>query len=131
MLKSTYTAPPPLPPGWSEHRAPSGHLYYYNAATKQSTYTRPKEQPSQPAPPAPDPAQSLPYYAPETLPPFPLRPMDRQASHLVRGNSANSNMDRVVVGSAEEEATMIESDGSHRTDQSRSIPFPIARHGSL
>jgi hypothetical protein len=50
-LKSTYKpslspAPsslPPLPPGWSEHRAPSGHSYYYNAETKQSTYTRPEE----------------------------------------------------------------------------------------
>ncbi|EAS35983.2 FF domain-containing protein [Coccidioides immitis RS] len=41
MLKSTYTPLPPLPPGWTEHRAPSGHLYYYNAETKQSTYKRP------------------------------------------------------------------------------------------
>lgn len=24
MLKSTYAPPPPLPPGWTEHRAPSG-----------------------------------------------------------------------------------------------------------
>ena len=24
MLRSTYAAPPPLPPGWTEHRAPSG-----------------------------------------------------------------------------------------------------------
>jgi hypothetical protein len=24
MLKSTYTPPPPLPPGWTEHKAPSG-----------------------------------------------------------------------------------------------------------
>lgn len=49
-----------------------GHLYYYNSATKQSTYTRP--QVSSPAPlPAlavPEPSQPLPYYAPETLPPF-------------------------------------------------------------
>ncbi len=47
MLKSTYrTAAPapeerPLPPGWTEHKAPTGHTYYYNAETKQSTYTRP------------------------------------------------------------------------------------------
>jgi hypothetical protein len=56
-------APPPLPSGWTEHKgmllpvfhncitisekflappkAPSGHTYYYNAATKQSTYIRP------------------------------------------------------------------------------------------
>lgn len=47
MLKSTHrpAAPvpveSPLPPGWTEHKAPSGHTYYYNAETKQSTYTRP------------------------------------------------------------------------------------------
>lgn len=44
MLKTTYrpsAAPPPLPEGWTEHTAPTGHKYYYNAETKQSTYTRP------------------------------------------------------------------------------------------
>ncbi|KAL8940517.1 MAG: hypothetical protein Q9216_002767 [Gyalolechia sp. 2 TL-2023] len=44
MLKSTYkpaAAPQPLPVGWTEHKAPTGHLYYYHAATQQSTYTRP------------------------------------------------------------------------------------------
>ncbi|KAK4946909.1 hypothetical protein LTR10_014051 [Elasticomyces elasticus] len=47
MLKSTHRpAGPvpvesPLPQGWTEHKAPSGHTYYYNAETKQSTYTRP------------------------------------------------------------------------------------------
>ncbi|KAK7742399.1 hypothetical protein SLS53_004545 [Cytospora paraplurivora] len=45
MLKSTYkpsaNSPPPLLPGWTEHKAPTGHTYYYNAATKTSTYTRP------------------------------------------------------------------------------------------
>lgn len=54
MLKSTYktvtapSSPSPLPPGWTEHKAPTGHPYYYNAQTKQSTYTRPIV-------PAPDP----------------------------------------------------------------------------
>ncbi|KAL1413535.1 hypothetical protein Q8F55_001309 [Vanrija albida] len=34
--------PPPLPPGWSEHRAPDGVTpYFYNSTTKESTYTRP------------------------------------------------------------------------------------------
>ncbi|KAG8917257.1 hypothetical protein FRC01_002580, partial [Tulasnella sp. 417] len=33
--------PPPLPPGWTEHTAPTGHSYYYHAATNQSTYVRP------------------------------------------------------------------------------------------
>jgi hypothetical protein len=48
---------PPLPAGWTEHKAPSGslscaasldhclrslgHTYYYNKDTKKSTYTRP------------------------------------------------------------------------------------------
>jgi WW domain/FF domain len=45
MLKSTYKVAPvekeALPPGWTEHEAPSGHSYYYNSETKQSTYTRP------------------------------------------------------------------------------------------
>lgn len=56
MLKSTYkpspNAPPPLPPGWTEHKAPTGHTYYYHAETKTSTYTRP----GAPAPAAPAPA---------------------------------------------------------------------------
>ncbi|CAI6101250.1 unnamed protein product [Clonostachys chloroleuca] len=44
-LRSTYQpsaqALAPLAPGWSEHKAPTGHTYYYNAETKVSTYTRP------------------------------------------------------------------------------------------
>ncbi|KAL9586149.1 MAG: hypothetical protein Q9203_003959 [Teloschistes exilis] len=53
MLKSTYkpaAAPSPLPAGWTEHKAPTGHSYYYNASTQQSTYTRPKEDSVQPSP---------------------------------------------------------------------------------
>lgn len=53
-----------------------GHLYYYNAITKQSTYTRP-HAPSpvpQTGPAVAEPSQSLPYYAPETLPPFSSTP---------------------------------------------------------
>ncbi|KAL7265801.1 hypothetical protein RUND412_011672, partial [Rhizina undulata] len=30
---------PALPMGWSEHKAPTGHSYYYNAAFNTSTYT--------------------------------------------------------------------------------------------
>ena len=47
MLKSTHrpvttaVTETPLPEGWTEHKAPTGHAYYYNASTKQSTYTRP------------------------------------------------------------------------------------------
>ncbi|EGG06796.1 uncharacterized protein MELLADRAFT_35874, partial [Melampsora larici-populina 98AG31] len=31
----------PLPPGWTEHRAPTGQFYYYHAETQESTYVRP------------------------------------------------------------------------------------------
>jgi hypothetical protein len=45
MVKSTYQPSPvvlqPLPPGWTEHKAPTGHTYYYNAETNESTYKRP------------------------------------------------------------------------------------------
>ncbi|KAI0174822.1 DNA replication protein 4 [Pestalotiopsis sp. NC0098] len=65
MLKSTYKpsahAPPPLPPGWTEHKAPTGHTYFYNAATKESTYKRPgAENNTTPAPPPPPASSSLP-----------------------------------------------------------------------
>ncbi|QSZ36238.1 hypothetical protein DSL72_007364 [Monilinia vaccinii-corymbosi] len=63
MLKSTHkpTLPPPLPPGWTEHKAPTGHTYYYNAETKQSTYTRPAPIVA-PQPPVPNPTQSFLQY---------------------------------------------------------------------
>ncbi|WAR59054.1 hypothetical protein PtB15_10B396 [Puccinia triticina] len=35
-----YTAAP-LPPGWTEHRAPTGQFYYYHAESGESTYVRP------------------------------------------------------------------------------------------
>lgn len=55
MLKSTHrsasaaeeAASAPLPSGWTEHKAPTGHSYYYNAATKQSTYKRPVAEPEE------------------------------------------------------------------------------------
>lgn len=57
MLKSTHRvattvlssskAVEPLPPNWTEHTAPTGHTYYYNSETKQSTYARPVSEPLQ------------------------------------------------------------------------------------
>ncbi|KAK4987080.1 hypothetical protein LTR50_004855 [Elasticomyces elasticus] len=52
----------PLPPGWTQHTAPTGHAYYYNAETKHSTYTRPTLQP--PPPPMAALTQPL-HYNPE------------------------------------------------------------------
>ncbi|KAJ5164397.1 uncharacterized protein N7500_006227 [Penicillium coprophilum] len=72
MLRSTYTAPPPLPSGWTQHRAPTGHLYYYNSSTKQSTYTRPQETAPQPIQVTSDSPEAT--YNPETLPAFSSTP---------------------------------------------------------
>ncbi|KAJ5515528.1 hypothetical protein N7527_007088 [Penicillium freii] len=72
MLRTTYTAPPPLPSGWTQHRAPTGHLYYYNSSTKQSTYTRPQETAPQPIQAVPNTPEAT--YNPETLPPFSSTP---------------------------------------------------------
>ncbi|KAJ5773105.1 hypothetical protein N7457_008001 [Penicillium paradoxum] len=72
MLRSTYSAPPPLPAGWTQHRAPTGHLYYYNSTTGKSTYTRPQEPTPQLNQPAPDISQTI--YNPETLPSFSSTP---------------------------------------------------------
>ncbi|KAF2638686.1 hypothetical protein P280DRAFT_520132 [Massarina eburnea CBS 473.64] len=49
--------PAPLPAGWTEHKAPSGHSYYFNSETNKSTYVRPMIEtatfsPAVPAPPA-------------------------------------------------------------------------------
>ncbi|KAL4908752.1 hypothetical protein BDW74DRAFT_145266 [Aspergillus multicolor] len=76
MLKSTYTPPPPLPPGWTEHKAPSGHTYYYNSQTKQSTYTRPHPIAAEPSLPTqvPNPATNTPFLTPDTLPPVSSTP---------------------------------------------------------
>src|SRR3982074_3391802 len=48
MLKSTHkpVVQPPLPEGWTEHKAPTGHYYYFNAETKQSTSTSPAPLPA-------------------------------------------------------------------------------------
>lgn len=63
-LKSTYKPSPaiqaPLPPGWTEHKAPTGHTYYYNALTKESTYKRPAPPAPAPPPPSAFPVPQLP-----------------------------------------------------------------------
>jgi hypothetical protein len=64
MLKSTHkpAAITPLPLGWTEHKAPTGHTYYYNAETKESTYSRPVLKALPPAPAPLDPSQSFLQY---------------------------------------------------------------------
>ncbi|EPE02141.1 ff domain-containing protein [Ophiostoma piceae UAMH 11346] len=78
---------PPLPPGWTENKAPSGHTYYYNAKTKESTYRRPgAASASLPPPPPPPPSIPPPAAAhppPQAMPnaPFPHRPSFQQPLH--------------------------------------------------
>src|SRR5581483_8831570 len=55
-LPQLHMAPPfrpLLPSGWTEHRAPNGMFYYYNAATGQSTWERPLVPPPPPLGPPP------------------------------------------------------------------------------
>ncbi|KAK8044036.1 WW domain-containing protein [Apiospora rasikravindrae] len=63
MLRSTHkpsgNAPPPLPPEWTEHKAPTGHTYYYNTATRESTYKRPGLVETALPPPPPNPNASF------------------------------------------------------------------------
>ena len=53
-----------LPPGWTEHTAPTGHKYYYNAALKKSTYKRPALDPP-PEPAKPTQQQTPPAVTPQ------------------------------------------------------------------
>lgn len=70
MLKSTSQSKfvPTLPEGWREYKAPSGHSYYYNSVTKQSTYTHP----------------SLNVCAPETT--VPIKPAEKTLCHTSISN---------------------------------------------
>ena len=44
---------PELPPGWTQHTAPTGHPYYYHASTNTSTYKFPGYPPHLSAEPSP------------------------------------------------------------------------------
>jgi hypothetical protein len=47
----------PLPEGWMATKAPDGRVYYFHAATKKTSWTRPVAEPAPPAPaPAMDPS---------------------------------------------------------------------------
>ncbi|WYZ41130.1 hypothetical protein EsH8_V_000025 [Colletotrichum jinshuiense] len=74
MLRSTYkpsanvAAPPPLPHGWTEHTAPTGHKYYYNTETKVSTYTRPGASDATTTQTSAPPSASTSFYQYQTIP---------------------------------------------------------------
>ncbi|PWW80782.1 hypothetical protein C7212DRAFT_274136 [Tuber magnatum] len=77
--------PPPLAPGWTEHKAPTGHAYYYNVATKTSTYSRPVA-PSTTPPFAPGPGFP-PQQAPQQLLPKQFPPQQFSPHHYGYGRS--------------------------------------------
>ncbi|KAF9097143.1 transcription elongation regulator [Mortierella sp. GBA35] len=65
-----------LPPGWTEHKAPDGMSYYYNAASGQSSWVRPTMQPAALAPPPLSgsgipPPPGMPGYPPAQQPLYP------------------------------------------------------------
>ncbi|KAL1898467.1 hypothetical protein Sste5346_003370 [Sporothrix stenoceras] len=84
---------PPLPPGWTENKAPTGHTYYYNAQTRESTYRRPlPPPPAPPPPPGGPPSSSRPHLPlqPSTTysQPFPSHPFPGAPQPGVRGPQA-------------------------------------------
>ncbi|CAK7200463.1 hypothetical protein SEUCBS139899_003158 [Sporothrix eucalyptigena] len=77
---------PPLPPGWTENKAPTGHTYYYNAQTRESTYKRPAPPP--PSIPPPPPAPPGPPAGPPRTQPPPSQPFPGQHVPLGHGPQA-------------------------------------------
>ncbi|KAG0306928.1 transcription elongation regulator [Dissophora globulifera] len=78
---AAFAPPPPfhqpnwLPPGWTEHKAPDGMSYYYNAASGQSSWIRPTM--TLPA--------GAPGFAPPQPPPGVLQPMGPPIQQLPPG----------------------------------------------
>jgi hypothetical protein len=99
MLKSTYKVPAstcphetPLPQGWTVHKAPTGHTYFYNVETKESTYIRPVAPP--PISFFSEPAQSHVAISPERRYAFHHNGEPRNRQSLQRGFSGNNRADR-------------------------------------
>ncbi|PHH70218.1 hypothetical protein CDD82_7257 [Ophiocordyceps australis] len=109
-LKSTYrpsaaavAAATPLPVGWTEHTAPTGHVYYYNEETKESTYKRPglAVAPLEPAPtsfgaayPANVPNLSDPRVANAYIAQFQPQPQTRQSQGGFEGRPRPQPVDK-------------------------------------
>jgi hypothetical protein len=120
---------PPLPPGWTEHKAPTGHTYYFNKETKKSTYTRPTQEiPQAYVPPAASsyntPA-ALPYARPAAQP-FTApaaQPFTAPASHdnysynappAQHASNPQRQMQDLIFGSAPNQVFQSHGRGGHR-----------------
>lgn len=150
MLKSTYTPPPPLPPGWSEHRAPSG---WSALSSFRKTWLTVNSQvictiimPLQSSQHTQDrrckllnllPLPQHPHIFSHNTRPrhyrlFPRHRTDRrQALGPAQDNLANRIMARVAAASEVEKVTKTAGDGYPKTDQRKSILYLAAHHGSL
>ena len=42
-MNGVYGQPPPAATTWQEYRSADGRVYYYNSATKETTWTKPEE----------------------------------------------------------------------------------------
>jgi WW domain len=70
----------PLPPGWTEHRAPTGQPYWYHSYTGMSSWTPPYNGPS--GPPAwGRPARPFSSAIPQQRPPEKEKPAERYVFH--------------------------------------------------
>ncbi|KAL1921158.1 uncharacterized protein VTP21DRAFT_10874 [Calcarisporiella thermophila] len=74
-------APPPvftLPPGWTQHQSPTGHPYFYNSITGQSSWVPPPPQP-------------LAYPPPQMAPsPIPKQPTEKSPKKKAPKDKAKS-----------------------------------------
>lgn len=78
---------PPLPAGWTQHVAPTGHFYYYNTQTKVSTYDRPLLNTT------PEPADT----ATSAFPTSDTIPASTSADQI-NANEGHANFERVTAG---------------------------------
>ncbi|KAF1359175.1 hypothetical protein EJ07DRAFT_178785 [Lizonia empirigonia] len=83
---------PPLPAGWTEHKAPSGHTYYFNKETNKSTYTRPVVEVHQ--------FQHTPSIAPPSLNPRP----QNDSHHAQNAYNPQQQIQDLIFGGAPRQA---------------------------
>ncbi|GAA5965583.1 hypothetical protein JCM3765_004742 [Sporobolomyces pararoseus] len=88
---------PPVPPPWTEHKAPGGQPYWFNPITNISTYTRPLPSlPPPPPPPAGFPllSSSSSSAGPPSAPPFLAPPLHFSSSSTTTTNEENSSKEK-------------------------------------
>lgn len=141
MLKSTYTPPPPLPPGWTEHRAPSGSFLgdrnYNNSLTnKQATYITIMRRQSNPHTPDLKRLLQNPNRPPKShilsqtpFRRFPRLPTPLMGSELAPLRMGLRIMDNLEGAFAAEKAIMTAKVGVRKIARKPSILFPGVPHG--